>query len=97
MQCVLCVDIKADLSAANNVHNFQNYIDKISALRNRECVNKNTANTLLSCEHREHKCGTINGDVVLRQAYFGVGKYLIEQAKLQLYKKHFSLFPGIMF
>ncbi|VDI23248.1 Hypothetical predicted protein [Mytilus galloprovincialis] len=72
MQCVLCVDIKADLSAADNIDDFQDYIDKISALRNQECVNKNTANTLLSCEHREHKCGTINGDVVLRQAYFGV-------------------------
>ncbi|XP_071126761.1 uncharacterized protein [Mytilus edulis] len=72
MQCALCVDIKADLSAAYNVDNFQNYIDKISALRNRECVNKNTANTLLSCEHRKNKCGTINGDVVLSQAYFGI-------------------------
>ncbi|XP_052076698.1 uncharacterized protein LOC127714664 [Mytilus californianus] len=80
MHCVLCIDVKSNLSAAHNVKNFQTYIDKISNLRKPECVNANTnaANTnLLSCktssdQQRDQTCGTINGEVVLRQGYFEV-------------------------
>lgn len=83
MQCVRCVDVKPDLSNAINVQKIKNNIADFSKLRKPECVNtiRNAANkNLLSCTtssalQRENKCGTIIGDVVLRQAYFQVGKY----------------------
>lgn len=83
MQCVRCVDVKPDLSNAINVQKIKNNIADFSKLRKPECVNtiRNAANkNLLSCTTstallREHKCGTIIGDIVLRQAYFQVGKY----------------------
>ncbi|XP_063413604.1 uncharacterized protein LOC134696012 isoform X2 [Mytilus trossulus] len=82
MECVRCVDVKTDISKAHNLEKIKNNIADFSNLRRSECVKtiSNAANTnLLSCKpssalQREHKCGTIIGDVVLHQAY--LQKYL---------------------
>ncbi|XP_052078259.1 uncharacterized protein LOC127716173 isoform X5 [Mytilus californianus] len=80
MYCFHCIHVKADLSNAYNVEHFQKFIDEFSKLRTSACVHKKTNGPLtniVSCktssyQQREQKCGTINGDVVLRQAYLGI-------------------------